>query len=294
MVDINNKEQAARVEKYAQARLERVHSISSGAKRTAVLWLVALAIWFQQLEPKLGQVREAQISRRVILPASTLGLQSIAVSQHFQDKEILAKQEELELPFSIKFKLRPELVTTLWLALAFGLSAYLLVTRRRLFRLAARGLRILEAEAKAEPPYVRSLVGEAVWWLTPLPRRAGQVLTAETFRRALGWEKNRRWPGFIALSLCIILLLLVETRVFYFGFCVASFLQGILLREKEGVGWWLFITTINCVLFLACLLSVWRWFEPAQVPDLLQGGTTAPTQIASNSILSNRTNCAIT
>src|SRR5262249_37571445 len=155
----------ARVEKYALSHLDRVHTITTGATKTAIAWLVALAIiWWQQLEPKFTQVQDAQAGRYALIGVSTESLvQRLNVNAQWNQKDTLAKEEELDLPFSIKIKLKPQWVPTLWLVLAFGLCWYLLVTRKRVLRLAARGLRLLHVDVRAEPAYVRSLVGEAVW-----------------------------------------------------------------------------------------------------------------------------------
>jgi hypothetical protein len=182
----------------------------------------------------------------------------------------LAKEEQLDLPFSIKFKLMPQWVPTLWLALAFGLCWYLLVSRRRVLRLSARGLRLLQVDTDAEPAYVRSLVGEAVWWLAPLPKTNGRVIDVREFHRALGWKTSTARFKLLSLLACVIILLLVETRVFYIGFCVTSYLTGL-----ADPALWIAFTFVDSLLFVASVFLIWRWFAPTPIPDLLETENTA-------------------
>jgi hypothetical protein len=266
----DEKQKLARIEKYAQAHLDRVHTVTSGATKAALAWSVALAIiWWQQLEPKFAQIQVAQASRRALLPATTLGPQLVGLNERFAKDDDLAKQEQLELPFSIKIKLPPQLVSTLWLLLAFGLSWYLFDTRKRVLRLAARGLRLL-TEVKAEPPDVRSVVGEAVWWLAPLPANRGQVVTTDEFRRGLGWQHKRFPFEAVVLIVWAVLIIGAETRVLYVAFCIESFLTGLTNPAS-----WLSLTLANWLLFLATILTIWRWFIPAAVPDILSADKRA-------------------
>src|SRR5205085_2820632 len=146
----------------------------------------------------------AQMSGHKVVSANTRGAPQprlLVLEQQAETDNDLAKQEQIDLPFSIKIKVPPPWLPTLWLVLAFGLTWYLLDTRRRILRLAGRGLRLLTTEVNAQPAYVRSLVGRSVWWLLPLPSKPGQALRAEEFNRALGWGDRGLRGAFVAILL---------------------------------------------------------------------------------------------
>jgi hypothetical protein len=271
MPDDSNKEQLARVEKYAQAHFDRSYAISSGATKAAVAWVVALLIfWFQLLEPKLTDVRKARERRQTTQAASTLGRQARRQpADDFQKKQDLAKSVKVKLPFGIEFDWPPEWLVALWLALSLGLGWYLLDTRRRILQLISRGLRLLETEVKAEPPYVRKIVGNGVWWLAPLPRIEGSALSPDRLRAALGWRSSVFSSKTLFLCVLITVLVVIETRVFYVGFCVSFYLTP---------GNWLLITIIDSLLFAATLMLFRYWLAPGKVPDLWADEPGSPNQ----------------
>lgn len=271
MADESTKEQLARIEKFAQSHFDRSYAISSGTAKAALAWLVALLLlWFQQLEPKLDAVRAARASLQTKQASSTLIRPAqFEPAANFAERDMLAKNEKVELPFGIKFDCPPAWLVTLWLALAFCLGCYLLNARRRILELVARGLRLLEAEVKAEPALVKKIVGKAAWWLAPLPNRQGLVLTPQKLRNAVGWTDPTSPSKPLLIPLFIATLVAAETRVFYIGFCVAFYLAP---------GMWLLINAANIMLFVATAVLLQRWFASTEVPDLLAGEAALPCQ----------------
>ncbi|HXJ39346.1 MAG TPA: hypothetical protein VNH18_08695, partial [Bryobacteraceae bacterium] len=160
-----DKDARTRLEKFAQSHLDRAQTISTGATKTALAWVVALAIiWFQQLEQHrdthLANVRKAQASLVNLHTATdSLGESGSAflMARTQKDQSLLqeadktAGNQQIDLPFSIKINLPPEWVPSLWLATAFGLSVYMLNSRKRVLRLASKGV-VLQREAGVEDP----------------------------------------------------------------------------------------------------------------------------------------------
>jgi hypothetical protein len=261
----SEKDRRARLEKFAQAHLDRAQTVSSGATRTALAWTVALVlIWFQFLEHSLTLVRSEQSSHSGYISAIRSGPEIGSVRLPLEVKktgaawktaESAADDIPLELPFSIKLAIHPWWLPTFWLFLACALTQYAGDARKRVFQLTARGVRLQE-EAGVVDPRIRSLVGGGIWWLAPIP--PGKPCEPDIFRHAFGWRNPPR--NTFAVACIAIALLLLQGRVQFLSLTIVA---GLLARNSPFPVWF-GILLLNVSLGVLMMLLIWRWFSASR------------------------------
>src|ERR1039458_4211183 len=270
---------SAWVDKAAQQRLDRMYAVTSAGTRTALIWLAFLVlIWVQNIEPKVAQVRSIQSQRERLELARFPSLYNTdlgALSRSLQN----ARDEGIELPFSIKLKVLPaNYVPVFWNVLIVGLLLYLLSVRHNALILAARAVRLLREKGSVSADRLSDASAGAAWWLAPLPTQDGRVLKADEFCRSLGWSRVRGRALWISVA-AFAVLTIIDLRVVYASVAVANNIVQRRTgpnRHELGAGqpilgpgeWERRLLIIGSLLsagaFLSCL---YVWFRPYRVPD---------------------------
>ena len=88
--------------------------------------------------------------------------------------------------------------------------------RNRTFRYLAQALRILRFKLEDPMDKVGEIFGPRNWWVAPLPRKDGELVTSDDFAVALGWNHAQN-ATILQVALFWLLLLGIQLRVTYMG-----------------------------------------------------------------------------
>jgi hypothetical protein len=250
--------------------LELARSLGAPANRVFLIFFVSLALLWGKVWPQIGEVSSIQEDKRKyklaihgVEPAETrLTAEPYEIQTAFQEKLNQARKESLDLPGGYKLDVPVYYVPLVWSTLCLILFAYLNLSRRRHFALIGRALRVLRQDVGYTEEELHDLCPSLPWWLIPLPRENGEVITAEQFRHATGWisEYRRR---VIRGGLALVGLVLLQFLTLWVAWQVFQ----VVAAESKPEQFLLCLATLLVVaLTLICLAD---WLLQRQVPDHL-------------------------
>jgi hypothetical protein len=248
-----------RIEKSALQKLDVARSLATAANRVFLLFFVSLLLlWTQRVFPAIGQLNGVGRARTRFL--NSVLITRLDLEQAYQRQLNDARADPFELPGGFKLKVPAYYAPLVWGFLCLTLIAYLHFCRRRHFALAARGLRSLREDAGYPPAALSDLAPALPWWLAPLPRRDGKVITSAEFYSAFGWVASRRriaGLGFAAIAALIVL----QLYTLYLSWRTSALIA---IQSKTEQFWTLEATALMAI--LTVLIAV-DWMRPARVPD---------------------------
>ncbi len=166
-------------------------------------------------------------------------------------------------PFKVPTRIAPAVLSGIILLLAI----YLSLMRERTFRYLGRALRILRGDLKTPMEKIGDVLSPRSWWVPPLPRKSGEIVSSEDFSVALGWCRPEEVSKVLVLLFWMVLFL-IQLRLTLSG---VSFIEEItrtavlraeanlpLERALVGVYWAFLGMTVS--------LGV-RWLWSGHVPD---------------------------
>jgi hypothetical protein len=276
--------------------VEIARSTAQKTGAIAVLWLMAVGIsWWSiesEIEAKTKKVTLAasefsaafkrhqdarysldEAQRRTgsdakVLEEKTTTVDEASKSLDGARKSFLEAKEstiKFKLPTFPEFEIPTRAAPGILSAIVLALAGYLVFMRERTFRHLALGLRVMRARLREPMDRIGEVLGPRTWWMAPLPRRSGEVVTSEEFACALGWQRPEN-AARSTIGLFWLALLAIQLRVTQLG---VGFLREFNVSPDSGINLHLVsgLQSLYVLIFgISASLAV-TWFRPKSVPD---------------------------
>jgi hypothetical protein len=266
----------ARKEKIALDRLSLARTFALAANRVFLIFVVSLALlWQQRVFPDLQASRSVERARVRFLTSrvavarddqQTLPLLDgvdrpvvQTLEQQWQEQANQARNSPWKL-FGFELPVPVYYSALVWTLLCFVLLSYLTFIRRRHFALLGRALRILRSDVGYSSEDLADLCPGLPWWLLPVCRRDGEVVRSTDLIAAAGWQASYRHLYVLQVA-ALATLLVLQLFTGWVGWRVVSTLAT---QDKAEQFLLLELTLLVQVMTLA---SVYEWMRPARVPD---------------------------
>ncbi|MBP6131377.1 hypothetical protein [Thauera sp.] len=279
--------------------METARGAASRTGPIAILWLVAVAVswWSIESEVIAQTVKAASATREYSFAAKRYqeAKESLQAHELRTDAKDDAKDEskraeltaaekqldnatsmlqasrtgtvEFKLPTFPGFKVGTKIAPGILSAIVLILALYLTRMRATTCRYLALALRIRRRDFQEPMETIGEVLGPRLWWIAPLPKRSGQVVSANDFAHALGWHQPKnaaRWQVFLFW----LVLLAIHLRTTYLGVAfLHEFVGSSLLRGAVDVTLVNALQAIYVLLFGLSASLAFGWLRPRSVPD---------------------------
>jgi hypothetical protein len=169
--------------------------------------------------------------------------------------EPAAEAIAFKIPPGVEFPVPAAFAPLIWSAFLVLLLAYVAHQRMIVLRYCARALRVYRQELKHEVADCADVLCNMPIWLAPLPV-SGSHVSPDDFASALGWRMQRGTAMWL-VPFAFAVLLLVQTRVSYFGYVVAA--------DVHSYNYALRALSVAALLSVALIIA-W-WLARRKIPD---------------------------
>lgn len=271
--------------KLAEKLLESADNQTKGTWKIFVsISVVIVLLWYGSIDPlvpKLNALWDTSTASRSNLTKLENYKKKLAKGEESGDLLVQLKEKVTEsldarkkkiantvIAFSIpgfpSLNVPTRYASTLWCVLTSALLYYLYSSRLTILRQLAMSARLLREIDPDKFPYRPASTFALIWWLTPLPKKDGESVSAEDFRSYIHAS-----PSAIRASNAIVLLFLaffiLQIRVAMIASAsVASLGNGSRFTNEDIV---LIAITIFAVIITPTILFL--WVRSIKVPDVL-------------------------